>query len=94
MQWASGHKLRAQEILDRPVSEQGGGEIHLMALGFWCHAVGDLIHGDLEEARRYFKRALEVGAQFGTESSVAIQWAYVGTFFGTTWSDRPSEFSS
>lgn len=92
MAWAAGERSRAKKILDLPLEEKGGGEIHLMALGFWCRAVGDLLRDDHEEARRYFKRAMEVGSQFGTESSLAIQWAYVGTFFfhGVTSSERPS----
>lgn len=81
MAWANGEPSKAHKFLETTNMAKGGGEIQLMALGFWCRGVGDLLAGDLNEARRYFKRSMDVGSQFGTESSVAIQWAYVGTFF-------------
>ena len=81
MAWAMGDRVKAEKILRDAEPARGGGEIHLMALGFWCRAVGALIREDSHEAQRYFKRSMEVSAQFGTESSIAIQWAYVGSFF-------------
>ncbi len=81
--WAAGRiqeaqiKLSASEVPSR----QGGDEIHLMALGPWYCGVEALLRGDLLEARRYFRRSMEVGSQFGTETNNAIQWSYAATFF-------------
>jgi len=80
--WARGRSEEARALL-RTKCEPGsreGQELHLMALGPWCLAVGALLEGDREEARRLFRRSMEVGSQFGTETNEAIQWAYAATF--------------
>lgn len=85
MFWATRRPDEAKTALNGTVcsapSREAGGEIHMMALGAWCHGVGALLREDREEALRYFRRATEIGSQLGTETNTAIQWAYVATFF-------------
>lgn len=85
MLWAVGEQEEARKVLTTTICEPGpgpdGGEIHLMALGPWCRGVGALLGGNREEARRFFRRSMELGSQLGTETNNAIQWAYVATFF-------------
>jgi len=57
-----------------------GGLLHRLALGYWSEAVEALLGDDVPEARRLFRRAIEVGGQFGTESSPTVLWSYVATF--------------
>lgn len=54
--------------------------VHETVLVFWRRAVVQLAKGDLTEARRLFKRALDLGAQFGTESHVLVSWSYAASF--------------
>lgn len=57
------------------------GAIHLLTLSFWSQATLLLIEEDRIGAKRFFKRALELGSQFGTESHPMISWAYAASFF-------------
>lgn len=81
MLWAGGQLEAARGLLTTPEPNHEGGEIHLMALGPWCLGLDALLRSDREEARRYFRRATEVGSQLGTETNNAIQWAFGATFF-------------
>lgn len=58
-----------------------GGAIHLLTLYFWSQAVELLVNADRPGARRFFKRAIEMGSQFGTDSHPMISWAYAASFF-------------
>lgn len=82
MLWAIGEGTKAKVALETIPEDRGreGGEIHLMALGPWCHGVGALIRGDREEALRYFRRSTEIGSQLGTETNYVIQWTFAATF--------------
>jgi hypothetical protein len=57
------------------------GALHLLTLAFWSEAILLTAAGDHTGARRYYKRALEYGAQLGTDSHPMISWAYAATFF-------------
>lgn len=57
------------------------GAIHLLTLYFWSQAVHLLAVHDRPGARRFFKRAIEMGSQFGTDSHPMISWAYAASFF-------------
>lgn len=85
MLWAVGRldeaKIALKTTVCEPSPREGGGEIHLMAIGPWCVGVSALLRDDPEEARRFFRRSVEVGSQLGTETNNAIQWALVATFF-------------
>jgi hypothetical protein len=81
--WAAGKIQEAQAMYSGlgTLAHREGHQIHLMALGPWCYGVEALIHGEVLEARRFFRRSMELGSQFGTDTNNAIQWAYVATFF-------------
>ncbi len=87
--WAANDNRRAVEAVkalhsthkNREVFSGKSGAIHLLTLSFWSQATLLLIEEKHEEARRFFKRALELGSQFGTESHPMISWAYAASFF-------------
>jgi len=87
--WLQGDCLRASEILPplRKEAHQGGplasGAVHRRVLLIWLDAVEKLLLEDREAARRLWRRALDVGSSFGTESHPTILWAYIATFFPT-----------
>jgi len=73
-------ELRKMTLLVIETTEGTGGALHLMALHPWVAAVTALLENNLEEARRQYHRATEIGAQLGTETNPAIQWTYAATF--------------
>ena len=82
--WASGSPKEANLLLKRlegKTKRETGGAIHLLTLSFWRQATALLIEGDSFGARRFFKRAMDLGSQFGTESHPMISWAYAASFF-------------
>lgn len=87
--WAAGDDASALATVDRLRTTQKAketfldesGAVHLLTLSFWSEAVLLLVAGDRPDARRFFKRAIEMGAQFGTDSHPMISWAYASSFF-------------
>ncbi len=87
--WASGNcddafaavrRLRSKQKRKESFAGETGA-IHLMTLYWWSQAVLLLRKGDRTQARRFFKRAIEMGAQFGTDSHPMISWSYAASFF-------------
>lgn len=82
--WAMNRGDVAEEMLKKLREEKGAhplaGALHLMALDFWGDALEKLLQGDPPEARRFWKRAIEVGGTHGTPSHPAILWTYAATF--------------
>jgi hypothetical protein len=68
------HALRTAE----PPKEDDQGAVELEALRHWATAL-ELLESNRPLARRWFDRA--VFASEGTESSLAISWTFVATFF-------------
>jgi hypothetical protein len=83
--WVSGTQDLFESHVEGPPS-RGDGLIHRMALGYWAGAVENLTRHDLVEARRLFRRAAELGGQFGTESNPVVLWTYAASF----WNQKPS----
>jgi hypothetical protein len=54
--------------------------IHVLALSNWSNAVENLLRANLPEAKRRYRRAVDLGSQFGTDTSTAIFWTYSATF--------------
>jgi hypothetical protein len=87
--WAADDNERARDIVKHLRAGQKqketfsgkSGALHLLTLSFWSEAVLLLAKGDRAGARRYFKRAMELGSQFGTDSHPMISWAYAASFF-------------
>jgi hypothetical protein len=87
--WAAGDNARALDLVRSLRSKQKReevftgktGAIHLLTLSFWSEAVRLLVQEDTEGAKRFFKRAIELGSQFGTDSHPMISWAYAASFF-------------
>lgn len=87
--WAAGDSSKALEELTRLKEAQHtkelvgerSGAVNLMTLYFWASAVEALAHGDPVASRKLWKRAMEVGSTFGTDSNLLVQWAYAGSFF-------------
>jgi len=78
IRWLREEQVReAQEGGDHPKT---AGAIHLMALDFWAMAVGTLAQGDPVEAKRLWKRAIEIGGTHGTPSHPAVLWTYAASF--------------
>lgn len=55
--------------------------VHENVLRLWRSAIVQLAKNDLEESQRLWKRAMNMGSQFGVESHVMLSWAYAATFF-------------
>jgi len=78
LELARGDLLQLQEVGDY---QPQGGALHLMTLRPWQLAVGALLGGDTQEARRLFKRSTELGGQCGTETNPAVQWTYAASLY-------------
>lgn len=61
--------------------KEGASVLQHLSVANWASAVEALLREDLSEAKRYYRRALEVGGQFGTESNSVITWTYAASFF-------------
>jgi hypothetical protein len=83
MIWISGgSKNSALAELDRlDLQEESPLVLHHLALSNWAFAVRALLKGKTKEAKRRYRRALDVGSQFGTESNSVIVWTYAASFF-------------
>jgi len=82
MSWASGStqpRICTELGLLKPAEEDP--VIHLLALSNWSAAVQNLLQDNWSEARRMYCRAVDLGSQFGTNTSSAILWTYGATFF-------------
>jgi len=62
------------------LSDEGSSVLHHIALSNWAKAVKSLLAGDRTEAKRFYRRAVEIGGQFGTETNSVIVWTYAATF--------------
>ena len=83
MVWASGAPTKAalKDLDQLDLQEEGSSVLHHIALSNWALAVRSLLKGDMPEAKRLYRRALDVGSQFGTETNAVIVWTYAATFF-------------
>jgi hypothetical protein len=79
---AAGHTKQAIELAGDVTTTLRipGAEIETMALHFWAEAIERLAEGDVEDARRLWLRAVDFGANFGTETSSVIAWTYAASF--------------
>ena len=68
-----------RELLGQ-VNPNEAGAINLLSLSQWFAAMDSLLQGDIPAARKFWKRSLTIGAQFGTDSHGLISWAFVSTF--------------
>jgi len=79
--WASGADPRLI-LLNIPKStDEIGNAIEAMTLETWGQAIEALAQDNLKDARRLFHRAIELSVVYGTESSTAIQWSYLASFY-------------
>lgn len=82
MRWVT---LKDDEILKRIArlheGDDADSEAETLSLNFWAQAIEHLVHGQREEAQKFFERATEVGAQFGTSTNPPICWTYAASFF-------------
>lgn len=81
--WACGQKQEAATRLghldiDKLGSRQG--VFSGLALASWAKAIEALILDQPSEAKRHFKRAMDVGGQFGLEINPPILWTYAASF--------------
>lgn len=70
--------------LEASESNPGGstrGAIELLSLKEWGRAVEALSSKNEEEARKYFERSVEIGAQIGSDSNMSINWTYAASIF-------------
>lgn len=82
--WASGQDPgRASREVARlqETPPESTGALHRATLSLWLSAIERLADEDLPEARRLWKRAIEIGSSLGTESHPAILWSYAASFF-------------
>lgn len=84
--WASQGDLDGtlKELRSLSVRLSGKSYLHLMALNPWKSAVEALLERNPAESWKQFRRASELGAQFGTESNPVIQWTFAASFFFTS----------
>jgi len=76
---AHGHADESAYVVEDCLNERGA--LHRTALYLWLAAIERLRAKDLQEARRLWLQAIELGECLGTESHVAILWSYVASFF-------------
>ncbi len=82
--WVAHQDRRAvglSERLQRSAPTQDNGALSLPAIYDWARAVEALVHGNLDECRRYFDRASELSAQVALETHETLLWTYGATFF-------------
>ena len=60
------------------VNQEGAVQAYCVSL--WGTAVAALLAGNMENARRYYRRVYDVGSSFGTESHPIILWTLAATF--------------
>jgi len=61
--------------------EEDDGAVETLSLNFWAKALEMLVKDRPVEAKKFFERANEVGAQFGTSTNPSICWTYAVSFF-------------
>lgn len=88
--WRTGEPAPAQDCLIQAGLIQGvqGRALHMMALQLWKAAIQALVDEQPEEAKKLYRRAMEMSAQMGTSTSQAIHWTYAASFFRH---ERPPE---
>jgi tetratricopeptide (TPR) repeat protein len=64
--------------------EEDDKAVETLSLNFWAKAIEMLVIGRSEDARRFFERANEVGANYGTRMNPSICWTYATSFFMTS----------
>jgi hypothetical protein len=87
--WADGQAEEASKLLqtmrDAQRSQESAdgrlGAIHLLSLYLWLGALDRLAHSDRDESQKLWRRAMEVGSQYGTESAPLIRWTFAASFF-------------
>lgn len=83
IEWARGNDSREQMIpLMATPDSHIDSAVHMIVLGFWREAIVKLCDYDPTEARRMFKRALSLGASYGTESHRIVSWSFAASFIG------------
>jgi tetratricopeptide (TPR) repeat protein len=63
--------------------EEDDKAVETLSLNFWAKAIEMLVIGRSDDARRFFERANEVGANYGTRTNPSICWTYATSFFMT-----------
>jgi hypothetical protein len=81
MEWAAGKS--PHDLLESAPksSTEFGGALQWMSLDPWAAAIAALGNEDVSEARRLFRRSVQLGTQCQTESNPVVQWAYAASFF-------------
>ena len=81
MEWAAG--LSPLKVLQKAPAHalEFGGALQWMSLDPWQAAIEALAVDNTDEARRLFRRSVQLGTQCQTESNPVVQWAYAATFF-------------
>ena len=86
MRWMinKGDKDVLTYIANMHEEENDGSSFETLSLNFWAKAIELLVLGRLDDSKRFFDRANEVGAQVGTSINPSICWTYATSFFSTT----------
>jgi tetratricopeptide (TPR) repeat protein len=63
--------------------EEDDKAVETLSLNFWAKAIEMLVIGRSDDARKFFERANEVGANYGTRTNPSICWTYATSFFMT-----------
>jgi len=81
MEWAAG--LSPWALLQKAPAHavEFGGALQWMSLDPWQAAIEALAVNDTDEARRLFRRSVQLGTQCQTDSNTVVQWAYTASFF-------------
>lgn len=76
------HPASKQRLSQLRLSEKPrGSTFHSMALQEWQLAIEALHEKNTEEARKRYKRAMKLGAEYGTPSNPVVHWTYAASFF-------------
>lgn len=80
MVWVTSKQEEPLRQALRDLPSEDTRDLESLTLFYWGRALQNLLEKDIEEAKRYFDRAMEVGSQFGTPSNPAICWTYCASF--------------
>ena len=81
IEWSAGHNPLALLSTAPAHAAEFGGALQWMSLDPWQAAIEALASNNTDEARRLFRRSVQLGTQCQTESNPVVQWAYAATFF-------------
>lgn len=80
MRWIAWRDAESVETALKRMEKDLDTSIEALAIQYWATAIQALTKEDLDTARRYFERAMDVSSQFGFACNPPICWTYTVSF--------------